>query len=198
MTDAIVRTQPEPGDKLVVGPPFGHVVPCFGDDRRRGHDIDAVDPSQVRTGHAKQPFAQIEPWFSSRFLVGDSTRTLARASNGQTLRNARWSPDGRRIAYVKTEIAPDGSRSVIETKDLRDGSTHMMIELSGGNQLLTMFQDYVWLQDGRVIYVMGEPDIRGFNCNLWQTRVDDVGRVLVKPIEPSPKFGLVVRVCREF
>src|SRR6516225_4098823 len=58
--DAIVRTQPQPGNEVVLGLPFVHVISSFADDRRRGHDIDGVDSGQVRTAHAKQPFAQVE------------------------------------------------------------------------------------------------------------------------------------------
>jgi hypothetical protein len=57
--DAIVRTQPQPGNKMVLGPPFAHVVSGFADDRRRRHDIDRVNPSQIRTGQTKQLRAQI-------------------------------------------------------------------------------------------------------------------------------------------
>jgi hypothetical protein len=43
-TDAIVRTQPQPGDKVILAFPFAHIISGFADDRRRGHHIDAVDP----------------------------------------------------------------------------------------------------------------------------------------------------------
>jgi len=46
---------------VVLGLPFAHIVSGFADDRRRGLDIDTVDPGQVGTGQAKQPFAQVEP-----------------------------------------------------------------------------------------------------------------------------------------
>jgi hypothetical protein len=45
---------------MVLGLPFAHILSGFADDRHRGHDVNAVDPGQVRTGHAKQPFAQVE------------------------------------------------------------------------------------------------------------------------------------------
>ena len=47
---------------MVLGLPFAHTPSRFANDGCRGHDIDAVDPGQVRTAHAKQPFAQIELW----------------------------------------------------------------------------------------------------------------------------------------
>jgi hypothetical protein len=42
--DPIVRTQPQPGNEMVVGLPFAHIPSYFAKDRGRGHDIDAVDP----------------------------------------------------------------------------------------------------------------------------------------------------------
>src|SRR6202790_642170 len=45
---------------MVLGLPFAHIPSRFAEDRRRGHDIDAVDLGQVRTGHAKQIRAQAE------------------------------------------------------------------------------------------------------------------------------------------
>ena len=47
---------------MVHGLPFAHIPPRFAADRRRGHDIDAVNLGQVRTGHAKQVRAQAELW----------------------------------------------------------------------------------------------------------------------------------------
>src|SRR6516225_1923468 len=39
--DAVVRTQPQPGNKVVFVCPFAHIPSCFADDCHRGHDIDA-------------------------------------------------------------------------------------------------------------------------------------------------------------
>ena len=45
---------------MVLGLPSAHIVPGFADDRRRGHDIEAIDPGQVGSGHAKQLPPQVE------------------------------------------------------------------------------------------------------------------------------------------
>src|SRR5215471_5224520 len=47
---------------MALGLPFAHIPSHFAKDGGRGHDIDAVDLGQVRTAHAKQPFAQVELW----------------------------------------------------------------------------------------------------------------------------------------
>src|SRR6266550_8331249 len=41
--DAIVRTQPQPGNEMIFVWPFAHIPAGFANDSHRGHDIDAVD-----------------------------------------------------------------------------------------------------------------------------------------------------------
>src|SRR5215469_18122563 len=45
---------------MVLGRPLAHIPSRFTDDGHGRGDIDAVDPSQVGTRHAKQRFAQVE------------------------------------------------------------------------------------------------------------------------------------------
>src|ERR1700730_1831113 len=45
---------------MVLGFPFAYIPAHFAEDRRRGHDIDAIDLGQVHPGHAKQLRAQVE------------------------------------------------------------------------------------------------------------------------------------------
>src|SRR5438132_2688699 len=44
LTDAIVRTQPQPGNEMVLRFPFAHIPSRFANDGGRGHHIDTVDP----------------------------------------------------------------------------------------------------------------------------------------------------------
>jgi hypothetical protein len=45
---------------MVLGFPFADIPSHFAENRCRGHDVDAVDPGQVRTGHPKQLRAPVE------------------------------------------------------------------------------------------------------------------------------------------
>src|SRR5438034_9044803 len=40
--DAIVRTQPQPGNEMIFVWPFAHIPAGFANDSHRGHDIDAA------------------------------------------------------------------------------------------------------------------------------------------------------------
>ena len=39
---------------MALGLPFAHIPSRFAEDRHRGHDVNPVDLTQIRTGHAKQ------------------------------------------------------------------------------------------------------------------------------------------------
>src|SRR5260370_20400863 len=58
-----------PGNEMVFSLPFAHIPSHFADDGGRGHDIDAVDLGQVRTGHAKQVRTQSELRFIAVLLL---------------------------------------------------------------------------------------------------------------------------------
>jgi len=63
---------------VVLGLPFVHIPTCFAEDRRRGHDIDAINLSQVRTGDVKQLGTKVElrriPFLLSRSFRFSSGR----------------------------------------------------------------------------------------------------------------------------
>src|SRR5438034_1564926 len=63
---------------MVLGLPFAHIPSRFAEDGHRGHDIEAIDPGQVRTAHAKQPGTQVEPRLIATLLLEPSLALLFR------------------------------------------------------------------------------------------------------------------------
>src|SRR5438270_4642362 len=63
---------------------FAHIVSGFAENRGRGHDIDTVDPGQICTGQAKQPFAQVEPRLVRPLLLEPSLALLFRQAGTMT------------------------------------------------------------------------------------------------------------------
>lgn len=100
---------------------------------------------------------------------------LLRGGETDRYRAVTWSPDGLRLAFIHNERTARGNESHIEVLDRK---SHVTSELASGagirsvSELDEGFQDLLWFSADRVIFVGGEPDIRGVSCNLWQIKLD--------------------------
>jgi dipeptidyl aminopeptidase/acylaminoacyl peptidase len=90
---------------------------------------------------------------------------LASSGNHESFYGAQWSPDGRKVAYVSVRRIPEKDKidQVIQTRDLKSGSVTTI--LSNPN-----LSDFVWLQEGRMIFSATEPGTS--SDNFWEIRVD--------------------------
>jgi serine/threonine protein kinase len=105
---------------------------------------------------------------------GSQAHKLFEGSDHTDFGGAEWSPDGKRLAYVKFTYGDTSSiLSVdIESRDLRGGSA---VTALPGIGLL----DWSWLPDGRII-LSGEAQEVG-SSDFWEARVDSkTGRPLEK------------------
>ena len=91
---------------------------------------------------------------------GTQARRVYDAGEDSVFLGAAWSPDGRRLGYVKD--APTGT--TLESRDL-DGGPPALALPSG-------VKDWEWLPDGRMIFSLSEPGVTGDSCNFWQQRID--------------------------
>ena len=81
------------------------------------------------------------------------------------VRSVHWSPDGQRVAYLKSRETPDRFEEAIESRDLKGGRPATILSE-------TSLRSFSWLPDGRMIYSLAEPDPNGISCNFWETRID--------------------------
>jgi Tol biopolymer transport system component len=76
-----------------------------------------------------------------------------------------WSPDGRRLAFTKTERNANVFHGSIEICDLNGANRTVVVSSPEG--LLT---NLCWLRDGQIVYSQEEPD--SYDENLWRVPVD--------------------------
>jgi len=110
---------------------------------------------------------------------GEHARKLFETGQKSWLRYARWSPDGKRLAYMVVHDDPEKNWT-LESRNLEGGAP--IVLLPNANNLQ---HDFVWLADGSLIYGADEPV--GNACNYWRLRVDP------RTGQPQSKPGKITR-----
>lgn len=131
------------------------------------------DGSGIGFGTNKGTFGDREIWLMG--LRGDSARRLFDTDEKSSITGLRWSRDGRRVLYVKT----DQSGDTLLVRDLQSGPPTKIF----GPSEMKQVNDYFWLADGRLLYSLTEPDSQmGSHCNFWEMRLDGrTGEPMEKP-----------------
>jgi eukaryotic-like serine/threonine-protein kinase len=102
-----------------------------------------------------------EIWLMSS--QGDNARKVFAVGENEWFGSVRWSPDGRRLAYIRWQ-PPDGTS--IETCDLNGANRTAVVPYSS----LYMY-DLWWLPDGRIVYSQQESS-EWRDDNLWRIGID--------------------------
>lgn len=76
----------------------------------------------------------------------------------------RWSPDGKRLAYIRARNTQDGYQCSLETCDLKGANRTVVLSSLD-------LQDLCWLPDRRIIYSREESG--SLYQNLWQIGIND-------------------------
>jgi serine/threonine protein kinase len=96
--------------------------------------------------------------------AGENSRKLFDTDPQSWMRFVRWSPDGKRLAYVHVTEVP-GKDWTLESRDLTGGPPIAILAHANA-----VSHDYAWLPSGDLVYGMEE---RGGNgCNFWKLHVD--------------------------
>jgi len=107
---------------------------------------------------------------------GENARKLYEADGDSALGGSVWSPDGKRILYVRV----DATGASFITRDLQGGIPTTILTAPSSYDIY----DLNWLPDGRLIYSMAEPEVIGgrTSCNFWEMRLDArTGKPVEKP-----------------
>lgn len=96
---------------------------------------------------------------------GENPRKLLDGADGDRFLQVQWSPDGSRIATLKSRPEGDNPGEVIETVLRTGGAASTILSAAG-------VRSFCWSSDGRIIYSMGESPPNDRDTNLWELRLD--------------------------
>jgi DNA-binding winged helix-turn-helix (wHTH) protein/Tol biopolymer transport system component len=101
---------------------------------------------------------------------GEEPHRFASADAGNEIGRVIWSPDSRRLAYLKVIDKPGRLECALETRSLVD--PRPVVLLSDTRVCYSQAQSPWWLPDGRVIFSFAEPSFDYHDFNLWEIEVD--------------------------
>ena len=98
---------------------------------------------------------------------GEEPQRLAEFGANAGIDGVVWSPDGKRLAYVKAQEGTEKDTIDIETRETGSNEEKTLLT----EQLANIFPTLLWLPDGRLVFTRFEENA-GFSCNLWVVRVN--------------------------
>ncbi|WP_433965010.1 protein kinase domain-containing protein [Tunturiibacter gelidiferens] len=163
-------------------PPITWQISVVGETLRKVLD-DALVMSVSPDG-STVAFTRV--WRRELWLMGphgETPRKLSDAGNRSSYWSVVWSPDGKRLLYIRNDWSGPGLKVTMETRDLKDRPVTTL--LSDGR-----LRSLHWLGDGRILYVLGDPDVSGDTCNYWVTRMDlKTGKFSLQPTQLTHSVG---------
>jgi serine/threonine protein kinase len=119
--------------------------------------------SEVSFGTNRGKFGDREIWLMKP--SGEQARKIFDTDKSSSISGGTWSPDGRRIIYVKT----DNSGHSLVSRDLNG----LVTTILRPSEMKGVIGSGFWLADGRLIYSVEEPEsLFESACNLWEIRLD--------------------------
>ena len=110
-----------------------------------------------------------ELWLASS--DGEQSRKII-SEPGEMFGPVAWSPDGRRLAFVRYGYHPGAHEGYVSIA-VYDPTTKKNNIVLSGQQLC---EALAWAPDGRLIYSLAEPPPNQSGSNLWAVRLDSVTR----------------------
>jgi eukaryotic-like serine/threonine-protein kinase len=146
-------------------------VPLLGGKPRRIQNdglLASISPDASRIAYVRQGPSGLEVWCAG--AQGEDARRLVPGDSSGVIPCPAWSPSGKRLAFGRGEMGPQGLHVRVETCDL-DGNRRLAFDGIPG-QHLADFTSLLWLPNGRLIFALTDPAPSQADMNLWSLKVN--------------------------
>ncbi len=155
------------------------LVPVMGGPMRKIRD-DAYAWALSRDGHWVTFGANLGNLYYRELWIirpdGTDAHKVFDADKDSSFGGAEFSPDGRRLAYVKLRQLPEAVEMTLESRSIEGGAPTTALVSKYPYEV----EDWSWSPDGRMIYSL--IDHVENTCNFWQVRLDTrTGEPVEKP-----------------
>jgi DNA-binding winged helix-turn-helix (wHTH) protein/Tol biopolymer transport system component len=111
------------------------------------------------------------------------------ADQGSRVGTPTWSPDGKRIAYIRTALAYDAPTRSVEVNEWQKTRAETLFSDSGLSPVLH------WLPDGRLIYALGTQQTPGpGDSSVWMVSLPQAGKISEPPKRITQGYGSITQI----
>ena len=170
---------------------FGGLPRHLSDDASRGAvSPDGTHIAFLRAEMTYDGLLGREEWV----MRSDGTAQVMLAASkvdGSQVGTPTWSPDGNRIAYIRTSWAYNARTSYVEVNEWRNATAETLFS---DGRLTPALR---WLPDGRLVYALGNVQASSRqDSSLWMVPLQQSGKISAPPKRIAPGHGRISQITR--